>query len=235
MNIFICDDDILAAKQLSSYIDDYFSLNCYDSADITLFYDGLSLLNSSTVPDILFLDIEMPEFNGISIADTFKNKYPELIIIIVTSHREYLDDAMNIRVFRYLDKPIARERLYRNLKSAITELNQTGGSIIIESKNNFITVSKSDIICAEAQLRHVNIYTSDITVESVKNMSFWENTLSDYCFFKTHRSYIINLNHVTSFDKNTVRLYDNKFTACVSRSAYNNFKNTYLQFIEHSR
>ncbi len=61
MNIFLCDDDCLVTKQLSEYLNEYFSDRKMDTIKIFTFNTAFSLLSSSVIPDIVFLDIEMPE------------------------------------------------------------------------------------------------------------------------------------------------------------------------------
>lgn len=109
MNIFLCDDDCLITKQLSEYLTEYFSNIKMNTIKIFTFNTAFPLLSSSVIPDIVFLDIEMPEINGIEIAKKLYSMYHDCIIMIVTSYSEYLDAAMDIHVFRYLDKPINKK------------------------------------------------------------------------------------------------------------------------------
>ena len=115
MNIFLCDDDCLITKQLSEYLTEYFSNIKMNTIKIFTFNTAFPLLSSSVIPDIVFLDIEMPEINGIEIAKKLYSMYHDCIIMIVTSYSEYLDAAMDIHVFRYLDKPINKKRLFSSL------------------------------------------------------------------------------------------------------------------------
>ena len=98
MNIFLCDDDCLVTKQLSEYLNEYFSDRKMDTIKIFTFNTAFSLLSSSVIPDIVFLDIEMPEINGIEIAKKLCSLYPDCIIMIVTSYSEYL---MPLWIFMY--------------------------------------------------------------------------------------------------------------------------------------
>lgn len=71
MNIFLCDDDCLIIKQLSEYLTEYFSNIKMNTIKIFTFNTAFPLLSSSVIPDIVFLDIEMPEINGIEIAKNY--------------------------------------------------------------------------------------------------------------------------------------------------------------------
>lgn len=161
--------------------------------------------------------------------------YHDCIIMIVTSYSEYLDAAMDIHVFRYLDKPINKKRLFSSLDYAIKRLTDISGKITFEINSKFITLSKKDIVCAEAQLRNVNIYTPTEMYVSKKNMLFWKEQLTNPCFFQPHRSYIVNMNHIISFDKTTLYTDNAALLVPISRNIYQNFKTAYLLFMENTR
>ena len=78
---------------------------------------------------------------------------------LVTSYSEYLDDAMRFHVFRYLSKPLDKQRLYRNIKDALHLYNTTNTKISIETNSTTYTTSVSDIISVEARARKVTIHT----------------------------------------------------------------------------
>ena len=99
MNIFICDDNEADIAQIRSYTKIYFAMEPYDPL-VKGFTSGDDLLNDPLIPDIVFLDIEMPGLNGINTATELIKRNPSVLIIIVTSHLDYLDDAMKIHVFR---------------------------------------------------------------------------------------------------------------------------------------
>ena len=235
MNIFLCDDDCLITKQLSEYLTEYFSNIKMNTIKIFTFNTAFPLLSSSVIPDIVFLDIEMPEINGIEIAKKLYSMYHDCIIMIVTSYSEYLDAAMDIHVLRYLDKPINKKRLFSSLDYAIKRLTDISGKITFEINSKFITLSKKDIVCAEAQLRNVNIYTPTEMYVSKKNMLFWKELLTNPCFFQPHRSYIVNMNHIISFDKTTLYTDNAALLVPISRNIYQNFKTAYLLFMENTR
>ena len=88
----------------------------------------------------------MPGMSGITTAAKLKELNPHVIIFIVTSFMEYLDSAMEIHVFRYLNKPIDTLRLFRNLKDALRIYNAQSRQIAIETKSEVYTAYTHDII-----------------------------------------------------------------------------------------
>lgn len=91
----------------------------------------------------------MPGVNGIYTGNELKNRNPNVIIFIITSYAEYLDEAMRFHVFRYLSKPLDKQRLFRNIKDALQLYNNNNTKLAIETKQGVYTVSSSDIICVE--------------------------------------------------------------------------------------
>ena len=119
MRILICDDDPSITQSLSQIIKTYFNKKKVNNLDIVTFNDGDSLLSDKSQKDIIFLDIEMPGFDGIYVGNELKKQNESVIIFIVTSYLEFLDAAMRFHVFRYLSKPIDKQRLFHNLDDAL--------------------------------------------------------------------------------------------------------------------
>lgn len=109
MRILICDDDPLMIEQLKAYCKEFFEKIHVKCPELVCFSDGESLLSDEGEKDLLFLDIEMPGMNGIYVGNELKKANSDIIIFIVTSYSEYLDEAMRFHVFRYLSKPLGKK------------------------------------------------------------------------------------------------------------------------------
>ena len=173
--------------------------------------------------------------NGIYIGKELKKANENIIIFIVTSYSEYLDEAMRFKVFRYLSKPLDKQRFFRNMKDAIDLYNTMTIKVPIETKQGVHTVPASSIIAVEAKERKVFVYTTQRDFESVHNMQYWNNLLPKNCFFQTHRSFIINFEHVTDFDHMLVHMADNQYHAYLTKRKYTAFKEAYLLYLESTR
>ena len=238
MNIFICDDNSIIQEQLHELLIKYFNDKSYPSPEFYIYNSGDALLNSSLIPDIVFLDIEMPGIDGIEVGKELHNKYKDIIIIVVTAYSEYLDDAMRFNVFRYLSKPINKHRLFRNLDDVLEQINKRSCNILINDSNTSYNVSTDDIIMIEtlASKRKTLIHTTKSDYESIDSMQHWFDLLKDKGnFYQSNRSYIINLTYVTSFNQDTIQLYNGKFNAYITKRKSHNFKERYLMYIEHTR
>ena len=232
MRILICDDDSLVTEQVSNYIQDFFATKNLCQPELVTYNSGEALLADKGDKDIVFLDIEMPGINGIYTGKELKNQNQNVIIFIITSYTEYLDEAMRFHVFRYLSKPIEKQRLFRNLKDALQLYNTSVTKIPIETKSGVHSVFVSDIVCVEAHGRKVIIHTTTQDYESIHTMQYWIDKLTMNCFFQTHRSFIINMEHVTDFNHDLIYLYHRQFTAYLTRRKFSQYKAAYLLYLE---
>ena len=155
MRILICDDDTLFIEQLQKYIESYFESNHLKCPELVSFTSGESLLADKNEKDIVFLDIEMPGMNGIYVGNELKKANKNVIIFVVTSYSEYLDEAMRFHVFRYLSKPLDKQRFFRNMKDALAYYNSITTKIPVETKQGVYSFPASQIIAIEAQGRKV--------------------------------------------------------------------------------
>ena len=235
MRILICDDDDLTIKQIRKYCQFFFDKIEVKCPELVCFSDGETLLSDEGEKDILFLDIEMPGMNGIYVGNELKMRNENIIIFIVTSHSEYLDEAMRFHVFRYLSKPLDKQRFFRNMKDAVDLYNSTTVKIPIETKQGVHTLPASSIVAIEAQGRKITVHTVKGDFESIHTIKYWENLLPKNHFFQTHRSFIINFEHVTDFDHTLVHMSDNQFHAYLTKRKYSAFKEAYLLYLESTR
>lgn len=235
MRILICDDDSLMIEQIQKYVRLFFENSHLKSPEISCYSCGEALLADKKTKDIVFLDIEMPGMNGIFAGNELKKRNKNTIIFVITSYSEYLDEAMRFHVFRYLSKPLDKQRFFRNMSDAIAAYNAFTIKIPVETKEGIYTLPASYIIFVEAQGRKVIVHTLKRDFISVHNMEFWINLLPENRFFQTHRSFIINFEHIVDFDHSIIHLMNHQFTAYLTRRRYTAFKNAYLLYLESMR
>ena len=218
MRVIFCDDDSIILEQLHLYVSEYFEQLGGMIPEFACYSSGDALLNAKARADIAFLDVEMPGVSGIHVGAKLKELNPNIKIFIVTSYPDYLDEAMRFQVFRYLSKPIDKNRLFRNLKDAVYQYNMESREFPIVTNEGVFVRRAEEIICVEATQR----------------MEYWRQTLTLPCFYMTHRSYIVNLHFVNSIHKDTILLKyrGREMTAYLTRRRYTAFKDTYLWYME---
>ncbi len=235
MRILICDDDTELSQQLKKILVAFFRKSSLKPPEIVIYNSGENLLNDPGCKDIVFLDIEMPGMNGIYVGKELKQKNKNTIIFVITSYSQYLDEAMRFHVFRYLSKPLEKQRIFRNMKDALSLYNSSIIKVSIETKDSAFVVLSADIIFIEANNHKTIVHTTDGDYLSIHNINYWLEQLHMPCFFQSHRSFIVNLDHVSSFDHSLIYLCNNQYRAYLTRRKYTQFKDTFLLYLESRR
>lgn len=211
MNIAICDDEKIYRDEIEHLVDEYFTDKNLEY-DCKQFSCGKELAEDEQLYDIVFLDIEMEELNGIETAKELNKKNRHTVIFIITAYHKYLDDAMDLNVFRYIDKPIDKERFFKGLEKAIAMIDNN--DITFKTADNeLITISKNDIICVEVMKKKVTVSTVDGDFVAREKMDFFRNNLTASYFAIPHKSYIINFNFVRKFKRDEIELKGNHIVA----------------------
>ena len=235
IRVGVAEDDPAACQTILDYLNRY-QREESERFIVSAFGDGSELVSSYTpIYDILLLDIEMPGMNGIYVGNELKKANRNVIVFVVTSYSEYLDEAMRFHVFRYLSKPLDKQRFFRNLKDALAYYNSITLKIPVETKQAVYSFPASQIIAIEAQGRKVIVHTARQDFDSIHNMNYWLEKLPQNSFFQTHRSFIVNFEHIVDFDHSTVHLSNPQITAYLTRRKYSSFRNAYLLYLESMR
>ena len=232
MKIVFCDDNATILHQVQEYVAEFFAALGGAQPDYAAYTRGEDLLGGEDRIDFAFLDVEMPGISGIELGHLLKERNPHIKIMILSAHPEYLDDAMGMQVFRYLSKPIDKNRLFRSLKEALREYSMESVEHVIETPTATLVRRSYEIVCVETKGRKTTVYTLDGTWESTKNMEYWQSVLVQPCYFVTNRSYIINMSYVSSFDRESVVLKhgDHELVAYLTKRKYTEFKDRQLLF-----
>lgn len=231
MKIAICDDIFEYRKSIRAYAENYAVQNDL-SCEFYEYEDGNSLYSSNINFDIVFLDIELGDSNGIDIAKRVQMKNKNALILIVTSYIQYLDDAMDINVLRYISKPVTQQKIASALNKAISKINEE--IITLHLKSNEITkIKKSSVVYAEAKIGKLLLYT-EAECYSLKNTIKELRRILNASYFATpHNSYIVNLNYISNFKRDEITVKCGEINQRISVSTRNqtDFKRKFLNFI----
>jgi len=236
MKCVIIDDEPLAVELLQDFVQKVESLELINSFNNAI--DAVSFINQNNV-DLVFLDIQMPHFSGIDFLNTIEKKP---LVIFTTAYSDYAVEGFNLGAVDYLVKPIPFHRFLKAVVRAQQVLQPTASNALIPENSNTPEVDQdfmfvraeyenvklnfADILFIEGLKDYVKIYTTDhkytLTLISLIKL---ENLLSNKGFSRIHRSYIINIKHVKSIQKNKVLISDKRIP--ISES----YKNTFFEKI----
>ncbi|SHK21936.1 LytR/AlgR family response regulator transcription factor [Tepidibacter formicigenes] len=231
MNCIIVDDESPSREELKYFINSFSSINILNEFDNGV--DVLKYIEENNV-DIIFLDINMPNLDGVSlgkIISKFENK-PK--IVFITAYKEHAIEAFEIEAFDYILKPYSEDRIVTTLKKLEKlEFNDEKkcrcDRITLWKGEKMIVINIEDIYYCMANERETLVYTKE--EEYIVNMSISEffNKLPKENFFRSHRSYILNMNKIKEiipWFNNTynIKLEDLDIEIPVSRKNIKEFK-----------
>ena len=166
-------------------------------------------------PQLLFLDVEMPDGSGFDLLR--KIEKIDFKIIFVTAHSHYAIKAIRFSAVDYLLKPVDTDDLIEAVKKADEEKhvnhqtqykgllnnlsNNSSQKLAIPIKDGFAFLAPEDIIRLQADGTYTHIYTNGEKYTGTKNIKEYEQLLSDNNFFRSHNSHLINLKHVKKFSR----------------------------------
>lgn len=235
MRIIVCDDEIEQREYIKKLIFNYYSTHKYQSPEVVVYDSSETMLQDNGNKDIVFLDVEMDGMSGIDAGNILKQENPDSIVIIITAFSDYLDAAMKFNVFRYISKPVNKDRFFRNLSDAIVEYNNLNRKICIGMKKDMFSVMEREIVYIEAMGRNTIIHCIDKIIESDWTITQIKEKLNNRCFYQTHRAFVVNMEYIKSFNTVEIELQYAKEKPILSRRKYSDFKKNYLFYLEGRR
>ena len=243
----IAEDEMMARKELLYLLKDEKGVILTPHAETG---EQLIELYSEHRPDVIFLDVEMPGLTGIEAAQYIMKQEtdPIPLFVFTTAYDEYAMDAFEVEAVDYLLKPYDEIRFRRTMKRIRKSLanrknsSETAGKkeqtilskILIDDGERMVVVSPDSIYYAVPNKRFLEIHTEYKVIMSRMTLQELEDQLAGHLFFRAHRSYLVNLNHVLEITPwfngtSNLTLKDKKRTKIpVSRSAnksiFENFK-----------
>jgi DNA-binding LytR/AlgR family response regulator len=207
VNCLIVDDEAPARELIRLHLSELKGFEVVASLDNGL--DAFNFLQKNAV-DLVFLDIQMPKISGLELIRSLKAG-PK--IILTTAFREYAANAYELDVLDYLVKPITRERFMKAV-SKYTHENippQAGypdAYCFFKVGREQVKVFLKDIVFIEGLADYIKVHTTDRSYIASEKLSYLQETLPEQHFIRIHKSFIIALDKLTSYDTGRVRLGD---------------------------
>lgn len=227
LNCVVVDDEPIAREIIETFIQKTPNLNLAGS-----FENGLEVIEFAKNQDIdiYFLDINMPDLDGISLAKIIGSTTH---VIFTTAYRDYAVEGFNLNVVDYLLKPIAFDRFLQAIQkipqkttsNSITLIEETiqKDFLFVRSDRKMIKINFDEILYVESLSDYVKIHIENKTILTRETISNLEKKLPESGFLRVHRSYIISISKIDSYTNEFIEIH--KKAIPISRS----FKESVLQ------
>lgn len=204
INVLIADDDYgmrLVLKKAIEKVGGYKVLGEAENGEATL------RLFEEFHPEVIFIDVEMPKMTGVECAKRIIDINPRTFIIFATAHNEFMNEAFELYAFDYIVKPFKIERIFQTLErvktlieereahsiNTITKHEKVLEKILIKNKEGINFVDMRDIVIIQREDRNTVLYTVNDSYTTSDGLAEIEERLDRNQFFRSHKSYIINL------------------------------------------
>lgn len=221
IHCMIVDDEPIARDIIAAHVEKIPSLNLIASCKNVV--DATEVLRSQEV-DLVFLDINMPEISGLSLAKTIQNKTK---VIFTTAYREYAIDGFDLHAVDYLLKPISFDRFLTAVhkffdvskgsqeKQKVEEPSRND-YFFVRSERKMIKINFAEILYVESLSDYVKLHLQTRTIVTRETISNIETKLPVDRFLRTHRSFIVSIEHISSYTNEYVEVANKAIS--ISRS-----------------
>ena len=236
LKIGLCEDNEIQHNQILSFLE---TISLPKHA-INSFYKGNDLCNSiqeamkNKEPyDIVIMDIDLPDGNGIKFSKQINVFSPHTIIIYMTSYEDYVFEGYKVNAFRYLKKPMEQEKLWEALLSAVSKLEKEY-EIELWDEEGLHIVRPKDIIYVETSGRNVIVRTVEKDYCVKMGITQFAENLNGTDFISPHQSYYVNMRYIKEFNKQEAILTNGEKVK-ISCKKYAQFRDIYCEYRRNRR
>ncbi len=213
IRVAICDDEIMITSKIEEMLLQISKDNKIE-VDIDVFFDGETLeksINQEQRFDLIYLDIEMKNVDGIEAAKNIRKIDRNVIIIYISNYESYLKELFEVEAFRFISKPIDKAIFENYFLKAYERLCSFASYYEFQYKRELYKILLGDIVYFESKGRAINIILADGRTEKFNgklNEVEQELRNSKIGFLRIHQSYLISYHFIKSMAKTHVKLSD---------------------------
>ena len=229
MRIAICDDEIPMHDLLKRHLDSYAR-----KRNLSVMYSdytgGQELLAFPQDLDLIFMDYQMKDLDGLETARRLRAAHIDTPIIFLTSFPHIVFDTFEVHAYRFLVKPVDPEKLTAAMDGLLSD-QSTNQYIVIKDGDLTRRINIDDIIYAEASDKYCFVRTTEEGFVYKKTLAEFESMLPEDRFFRSHRTYLVGFRHVVSHTE-TMIVLDNQEKAIISKLKRTPFKKAFQDYIK---
>ncbi len=233
IRIAICDDEKHMSDHIRSFVSDFFRKKNREIS-LRMFSSGEELLSYNGQIDILFLDIQMKDMDGMETARKLRANQFRGFLVFITVLKEMVFQSFEVQAYDYLVKPVDKNQFEKTMERLYASMqNASEDSLLVQKGYEGRIIAKDQIIFCEIIDRKIYLnLTSGEVVDYYERIENLETKL-DNRFYRCHRSYLINLKHLKGY-KNGTAYMDNGKEIPVSRLRSREFSDVVLQYMKNN-
>lgn len=230
MRVAICDDEKPMQTILENLLDEFGRLRNIDIS-IDKFDNGHDLLRvlNEKEYEIVFMDYQMQDIDGMETSRLIRSRNTDCVIIFVSAFPEVAVDSYEVNAFRFIVKPINKEKLFKAIDDHLRSIDYDN-LLILNTNDGKWKIKMSDIIYAEAKGKHTIVRTAQKSFEINIHMKKIEDKLPSEKFCRCQRAYIAGFAHINNHT-NAEIIFDNGERAQIGKAYYAKFKNAFQEYI----
>ena len=230
MRIAVCDDERTFREEIKDAVYSYSDTHRLEIV-IEEFENGEDLLVSKHNYEIIFLDIKMAGINGLETARKLRENGVDSAIFFLTGFPDYMDEAFEVRTFRFFKKPLDTEKLNKSLDDFFWHLGESH-RVILRLKSRIICVQSKDIVYLEADNKKCFVHFINNNIHVAGTMASVSKPLSKKDFVKVHKSYIVNLRHINKHDYRLI-YFEHNTCVPIGRNCRTDFINAFQIYVNN--
>lgn len=207
MRILICDDEVRYIQPLRKCLEQYMAEHNIPS-EITETVAPQKILLSKEVYDIAFLDIQMENVDGLTLAKELRQRNRKTALFFITNYEGYQDNAMDLQALRYFKKPFEPDRLVAGLDKALEYIDGAYVDVFLYSGGVQQRVLVDDILYLTLDGRKVAIQTVKSRFLVTGKLEEWIERFPHTFFRHPHKSFLVNLHHVDRYAYSELQMSD---------------------------
>lgn len=226
-SIALCDDDPVIHRIVLQNIESFYKSKNI-SVNIQSYYHAMNILNDAKKHQVVLMDIDFPDIDGIEVAKRLKIIHPNIQIIMLTSKVERFKDGYRIGACRFVTKPIDQEELLEALE--YTRNKQVSlPDLCVVMKGDIYHIHQQDIILIEVDRNKTFIHTMNHVFTINTTLKNIKNQLDRRFFVQVHKSYIVNMMFIVEVNNGEVHM-SNGFKALLSYRRKKEVINQWMRF-----
>lgn len=211
MQIAICDDSLQFRNEILHKLSFCAAVSVRNTyTQFSNAEDLLKAYNCGNRYDIIFLDVEMKDINGVDAGIQIRKYDTKVIIIFVSSYPKYAIPAYDCEAFYFIVKPIDQNKFVKIINKALKKYQTLHQYYIIKNKGEVLKMPINEIMYVEIYRKHLIFHTITGNHETIGKISEALVKLSPYGFCQVHQGYIVNMNCIKKFENYDIVLKNNE-------------------------